>query len=89
MTTATESWGLDTKASGRSSTAYADAGGNFIDTATPIPPAVRRPSFRTRAGDVNAAGNHRKNLRQAVGASLRRLRTDHLDILWVHAREVE
>jgi aryl-alcohol dehydrogenase-like predicted oxidoreductase len=37
---------------------------------------------------VNAAGNHRKNLRQAVEASLRRLRTDHLDILWAHTREV-
>ena len=36
-------------------------------------------------GDPNAAGNSRKNLRQSVEASLRRLRTDYLDLLWVHA----
>jgi len=38
-----------------------------------------------RPGDPNAAGNSRKNLRQSVEASLRRLRTDYLDLLWVHA----
>jgi aryl-alcohol dehydrogenase-like predicted oxidoreductase len=38
-----------------------------------------------RPGDPNAAGNSRKNLRASVEASLRRLRTDHLDLLWVHA----
>jgi aryl-alcohol dehydrogenase-like predicted oxidoreductase len=37
------------------------------------------------AGDPNAAGNSRKNLRASVEASLRRLRTDYLDLLWVHA----
>jgi aryl-alcohol dehydrogenase-like predicted oxidoreductase len=31
------------------------------------------------------AGNSRKNLRSSVEASLRRLRTDYLDLLWVHA----
>ncbi|MFI9050781.1 aldo/keto reductase [Streptomyces sp. NPDC053427] len=41
----------------------------------------------TRTGDVNSAGNHRKNLVQSVEASLGRLRTDYLDILWVHARD--
>ncbi|MFF4256895.1 aldo/keto reductase [Streptomyces sp. NPDC001663] len=41
----------------------------------------------TRDGDVNSAGNHRKNLVRSVEASLDRLRTDHLDILWVHARD--
>ncbi|GKQ39331.1 aldo/keto reductase [Streptomyces sp. A012304] len=40
-----------------------------------------------REGDVNAAGNHRKNLVQSVEASLDRLRTDRLDVLWVHARD--
>jgi aryl-alcohol dehydrogenase-like predicted oxidoreductase len=34
--------------------------------------------------DPNAAGNHRKNMRQAVEASLRRLRTDYIDLYWVH-----
>ncbi len=32
-----------------------------------------------RMGDPNAAGNHRKNLRRTVEASLRRLDTDYLD----------
>lgn len=35
--------------------------------------------------DPNAAGNSRKSLRNAVEGSLRRLGTDHLDLLWVHA----
>jgi aryl-alcohol dehydrogenase-like predicted oxidoreductase len=35
--------------------------------------------------DPNAAGNQRKNLMQSVEASLRRLRTDSIDLLWVHA----
>jgi aryl-alcohol dehydrogenase-like predicted oxidoreductase len=30
-------------------------------------------------------GNHRKSLVQSLEASLRRLRTDHVDILWLHA----
>jgi aryl-alcohol dehydrogenase-like predicted oxidoreductase len=38
-----------------------------------------------RLGDPNASGNHRKSLRQAVEASLRRLGTTYLDLLWVHA----
>lgn len=35
--------------------------------------------------DPNAGGNHRKNLFQSVHASLKRLSTDYIDILWVHA----
>ncbi|MET9244819.1 aldo/keto reductase [Nonomuraea sp. NPDC003709] len=34
--------------------------------------------------DPNAAGNHRKNLRLSLETSLRRLRTDYVDIYWVH-----
>jgi aryl-alcohol dehydrogenase-like predicted oxidoreductase len=34
--------------------------------------------------DPNAAGNHRKNMVQAVEASLKRLRTDYIDLYWVH-----
>ncbi|MDL4819473.1 aldo/keto reductase [Actinomadura opuntiae] len=34
--------------------------------------------------DPNAAGNHRKNLRASLETSLRRLRTDHVDVYWVH-----
>jgi aryl-alcohol dehydrogenase-like predicted oxidoreductase len=38
-----------------------------------------------RPDDPNAAGNSRKNMRASVEASLRRLDTDHLDILFLHA----
>lgn len=39
----------------------------------------------TNPQDVNAAGNQRKNLVQAVRKSLERLQTDYIDLLWVHA----
>src|SRR5262249_30782519 len=35
--------------------------------------------------DPNAAGNHRKNMVQAVEGSLKRLKTDYIDLYWVHA----
>ena len=38
----------------------------------------------TPGTDPNAAGNHRKNMVQAVEASLKRLRTDYIDLYWVH-----
>ncbi|HEY3953636.1 MAG TPA: aldo/keto reductase [Streptosporangiaceae bacterium] len=83
--------------------AYAEAGGNVIDTASNYRGgaseemlgellAGRRDRFvlgtkytvtRDR-DDPNAAGNHRKNLRLSLETSLRRLRTDYLDIYWVH-----
>jgi aryl-alcohol dehydrogenase-like predicted oxidoreductase len=34
--------------------------------------------------DPNAAGNHRKSMMQAVEASLKRLKTDYLDLYWMH-----
>jgi aryl-alcohol dehydrogenase-like predicted oxidoreductase len=34
--------------------------------------------------DPNAAGNHRKSMVQALEASLRRLKTDYVDLYWVH-----
>jgi aryl-alcohol dehydrogenase-like predicted oxidoreductase len=34
--------------------------------------------------DVNNAGSQRKNMVQAVEASLRRLKTDYLDLYWLH-----
>jgi len=42
-------------------------------------------SLNTRDGDLNAGGNHRKSLVHALEGSLRRLRTDHVDVLWLHA----
>jgi aryl-alcohol dehydrogenase-like predicted oxidoreductase len=41
----------------------------------------------TNAGaskDPNASGNHRKSMVQAVEASLRRLKTDYIDLYWLH-----
>ncbi|NJP79508.1 aldo/keto reductase, partial [Streptomyces sp. AA8] len=99
-------WGADKDTSRRILDAYADAGGNFVDTADIYTGGTserilggllegRRERFvlatkyscATAEGDVNAAGNHRKNLVQSVEASLRRLRTDYVDVLWVHARD--
>jgi aryl-alcohol dehydrogenase-like predicted oxidoreductase len=41
-------------------------------------------SLSLRKDDPNAGGNHRKNMRQAVEASLRRLGTEYVDLLWLH-----
>jgi aryl-alcohol dehydrogenase-like predicted oxidoreductase len=39
----------------------------------------------TRDGtDPHAAGSHRKNLRLSLETSLRRLRSDYVDLYWVH-----
>src|SRR5580698_11179645 len=34
--------------------------------------------------DPNAAGNQRKNMMRSVEASLKRLRTDYIDLYWLH-----
>ncbi|MGW6281035.1 aldo/keto reductase [Kribbella sp. NPDC055071] len=44
-------------------------------------------TLQMRPGDLNSAGNHRKNLMRSVEASLRSLGTDYVDLLWVHLRE--
>ena len=36
-------------------------------------------------GDPNAGGNGRKNIYRALEASLRRLKTDYVDLYWLHA----
>lgn len=79
---------------------YADAGGNVLDTASAYGDSetilgsvvTRRDRFviatkytlSRDAADPNAAGNHRKNLVASLDQSLRRLRTDYVDIFWVH-----
>ena len=40
-----------------------------------------------RRRDANATGNNRKNMMESVHASLERLRTDYIDLYWVHARD--
>ena len=37
--------------------------------------------------DPNAGGNHRKSLVRSLEQSLRRLRTDYVDLLWLHMRD--
>ena len=39
----------------------------------------------TRKDDPNFSGNHRKNMMQALDASLKRLNTDFIDLYWLHA----
>ncbi|NND47043.1 MAG: aldo/keto reductase [Woeseiaceae bacterium] len=41
-------------------------------------------SMSTDHADPNAGGNSRKNLVQALDASLQRLNTDYVDLYWVH-----
>ena len=41
-------------------------------------------TISTNPDDPNASGNHRKNLVQSVEASLKRLNTTYLDLLWIH-----
>lgn len=39
-------------------------------------------TLTTNPNDPNAGGNHRKNLFQSVNASLKRLNTEYIDLLW-------
>ncbi len=42
-------------------------------------------SLYDRRDDPNSGGNHRKNLVQSVEGSLQRLKTDYIDLLYLHA----
>jgi aryl-alcohol dehydrogenase-like predicted oxidoreductase len=42
-------------------------------------------TFNSTQGDPNAGGNGRKNIYRALEASLRRLKTDYVDLYWLHA----
>lgn len=42
-------------------------------------------TLSTNPKDPNASGNHRKNLMQALEASLKRMKTEYIDLYWVHA----
>lgn len=84
--------------------AYADAGGNFIDTSDRYQLGEseelvgkfiehQRSNFiictkYTQSNEANPAisnsGNHRKAMRQGVESSLKRLRTDYIDIYMPH-----
>jgi aryl-alcohol dehydrogenase-like predicted oxidoreductase len=97
-------FGADEEESRRVVGAFAEAGGNFIDTANKYHEGeteeiVGRATEADRerwiiatkytlamgSGDPNKAGNSRRNMMRSVEGSLRRLRTDFIDLLWVHA----
>jgi len=96
-------WGTPPEECRKLFAAYAEAGGNVIDTAS----AYSEGASETIVGDLlgadrdrfvvatkytvtcdgddpNASGNHRKSLQRSLEQSLRRLRTDRVDLLWVH-----
>lgn len=97
-------WGCDYKTSKSIFDVYANAGGNFIDTANRYTEGTSEKfcgDFIARDrdyfvlatkytlweshGNPNGSGNHRKNMRQTVEKSLKRLNTDYIDVLWLHA----
>lgn len=59
--------------------------GDFIAEARSRFVVGSKYTMATPVGDPNVAGNHRKNMVQTLENSLKSLRTDYLDILWVHA----
>jgi aryl-alcohol dehydrogenase-like predicted oxidoreductase len=96
-------WGASREECARIVSAFAEAGGNFIDTADVYTNGSSERMLSELLGadrdrfvlatkytcardprDPNAAGNHRKSLMAALDASLKRLRTDYIDVLYVH-----
>lgn len=83
---------------------YANAGGNFIDTANRYTEGTSEKylgefihddrdhfvlatkySLHDKMNDPNFSGNHRKNMMRSVEASLKRMNTEYIDLLWLHA----
>lgn len=59
--------------------------GEFIGSEREKFVVATKYTLNTRRDDPNGGGNHRKNMVQAVEASLKRLNTDYIDLYWVHA----
>src|ERR1700739_4375060 len=79
--------------------AFREAGGNFIDTANVYTNGTSEqllgefmagqrerivPASQDNNDAPTPAGNHRKSMMQAVEASLKRLKTDYIDLYWLH-----
>lgn len=95
-------WGADVNDSKAMFDDFANAGGNFIDTAHMYTEgtseklvgefvASDRDHFviatkytPTNSTDISKSGNSRKNMRRCVEESLRRLKTDFIDLYWLH-----
>ncbi|SAL09698.1 aldo/keto reductase [Caballeronia sordidicola] len=88
--------------------AYAEAGGNFIDTANAYQfgeseeivggllqgkrddfvLATKYTNGANPEASIAATGNSRKAMVASVEASLKRLKTDHVDLLWAHLTDL-
>jgi aryl-alcohol dehydrogenase-like predicted oxidoreductase len=58
--------------------------GEFVSPMRERMVVATKYTLTSRRDDPNAGGNHRKNLVQTLEESLRRLRTDYVDLLWLH-----
>jgi len=97
-------WGADKKTSFEIMDAFANAGGNFLDTANIYKLGTSEKiigeyvhnhdrdyfvlatkySLKDNLTNPNASGNNRKNMMRSVEESLLRLKTDFIDVLYLH-----
>lgn len=97
-------WGADKEASFAIMEKYAEAGGNFLDTANIYKfgtsekiigefinardrdyfVIATKYSLHDNKTNPNASGNNHKNMMRSVEASLQRLQTDFIDVLYLH-----
>jgi aryl-alcohol dehydrogenase-like predicted oxidoreductase len=97
-------WGADKQTSFEIMDAFANAGGNFLDTANVYKLGTSEKiigeyvsnhdrdyfvlatkySLKDNTTNPNASGNNRKNMMRSVEESLKRLKTDFIDILYLH-----
>jgi len=59
--------------------------GDFISSDRDHFVVATKYTLYDKPNDLNYSGNHRKNMIRSVNRSLKRLNTDFIDILWVHA----
>lgn len=97
-------WGADAETSFKIMDAYAEVGGNFLDTANIYKlgtsekiigdylsnhdrdefVVATKYTLKDNQTNVNASGNNRKNMMRSVEESLKRLKTDFIDVLYLH-----
>ncbi|WP_426581840.1 aldo/keto reductase [Mucilaginibacter sp. R-33] len=97
-------WGAEKDTSFAIMDAFANAGGNFIDTANVYKLGTSEKiigeylgnhdrdyfvlatkyTLKDNTTNPNASGNNRKNMTRSVEESLKRLKTDFIDVLYLH-----
>ncbi|QEM12179.1 aldo/keto reductase [Mucilaginibacter rubeus] len=97
-------WGAEKEASFAIMDAFAEAGGNFFDTANVYKLGTSEKiigeylgnhdrdyfvlatkyTLKDNITNPNASGNNRKNMMRSVEESLKRLKTDFIDVLYLH-----